>query len=474
MPRRVRPRSVTVTALAAAGLLSAANGALTGVGSAAPGPAVPPDTQADASVSVHCPFAAPLGPRALTVETTATLPAQAKTGTSATIGAFSVKLSIPRDVALSFLPAGATTGALRGTVQLDLAVHQDDRSDKVPVSLVVAPTPLPETGDVVLTATGTVPEIAINTVGPVTFDVTAPALALEAVPAPGAAPATTAPPKVACTLDDGQKTTLGKVLVLPKETPGTKQKQPAALGGVTAMDDAPPPNMYIQPMGLVSVITQSTVKKLGATVVSTPSLIVNGYVNVNVDTGEVWITGATAFSPVTATFLGFGFVPATATVEFLPVDYQNSKMVAVKGDLYTSATGVPSMRATVEAKARMSHAEINGVPLDLGPDCVTKKAITLKVSGPYDPLDPTGEGRVDTTEAGGFKLQGFTGCGAAGQDLNPLLEGMSSGDGNQAVVYLYNLAGCTEPDPANCGPHTNPPGSKPSAAAVKKAATKPR
>src|SRR4051794_21261623 len=322
MSRRVRPRSVTVTALAAAGLLSAANGALTGVGSAAPGPAVPPDTQASASVSVHCPFADPLGPRALTVETTATLPAQAKTGTSATIGAYSVKLSLPRDVALSFLPADATTGSLHGTVQLDLAVHQDDRSDKVPVSLVVAPTLLPETGDVVLTATGTVPEIAINTVGAVTFDVTAPALTLEAVPAADAPPATTAPPKVACTLDDGQKTTLGKVLVLPKVTPGTKQKQSAALGGVAALDDEPPPNVYTQPLGLVSILTRSTVKKLGATVVSDPSILVNGFININIDTGDSWVTGSTAFSPVTATFLGFGFVPVSATVEFLPVEYQ--------------------------------------------------------------------------------------------------------------------------------------------------------
>jgi hypothetical protein len=475
MSRRVRPRSVTVTALAAAGLLSAANGALTGVGSAAPGPAVPPDTQASTSVSVHCPFADPLGPRALTVETTATLPAQAKTGTSATIGAYSVKLSLPRDVALSFLPADATTGSLRGTVQLDLAVHQDDRSDKVPVSLVVAPTLLPETGDVVLTATGTVPEIAINTVGAVTFDVTAPALTLEAVPASDAPPATTAPPKVVCTLDEGQQATLGKILVLPKVTPGTEQKQSAAPGGVTAMDEEPPPNMYIQPLGLVSVITKSHVEKLDATVVSTPSLIVNGYINANVDTGEVWITGATAFNPVTATFLGFGFVPVSATIEFLPLDYQNSRMIAVKGDLYTDeVTGAASVRTTVEVKARMSHAEINGVPLDLGPDCVTKESVKLQVSGPYDPFDPTGEGRLDTTEAGGFTIPEFAGCRSGGQDLNPLLKGMASGDGNEAVVYLYNLAGCVEPDPADCGPHTNPPGSEPSAAAAKKAATKPR
>ncbi|WP_245589623.1 DUF6801 domain-containing protein [Amycolatopsis balhimycina] len=477
MSRRVRPRSVTVTALAAAGLLSAANGALTGVGSAAPGPAVPPDTQASTSVSVHCPFADPLGPRALTVETTATLPAQAKAGTSATIGAYAVKLSLPREVALSFLPAGATTGALRGTVQLDLAVHQDDRSDKVPVSLVVAPTPLPETGDVVLTATGTVPEIAINTIGAVTFDVTAPTLTLEAVPASDAPPATTAPPKVACTLDEGQQATLGKIMVLPKVTPGTEQKQPAALGGMKTMDEEPPPNVYTQPLGLVSVISNSTVKKLGATVVSTPSFIVNGFINVNVDTADAWITGATAFSPVTVSFLGFGFVPVSATVEFLPVDYQNSRMIAVTGALYTDeVTQLASMRATVQVKARMSHAEINGVPLDLGPDCVTKDPVQLKVSGPYDPFEPGGRGHVDTREAGGFTLPGFSGCSTGGQDLNPLLEGMSSGPGNQADIYLYNLLGCETPDPADCPPLTNPPGSGPSAAAAaaQKAATKPR
>ncbi len=472
MPRRVRPRSVTVTALAAAGLLSAVNGALTGVGSAAPGPAVPPDTQAAASVSVHCPFADPLGPRALTVETTATLPAQAKTGTSATIGAYAVKLSLPRDVALSFLPAGATAGSLRGTVQLDLAVHQDDRSDKVPVSLVVAPTPLPETGDVVLTATGTVPEIAINTIGAVTFDVTAPTLTLEAVPAPDAPPATTAPPKVACTLDEGQQATLGKILVLPKALPGTKEKQSAALGGVTAMDDEPPPNVYTQPLGLVSVLTNSTIKRLGATVVSNPSMLVNGFINVNIDTGDSWVTGSTAFSPVTAAFLGFGFVPVSATVEFLPVEYQTQRMIDFTGNLYTDpVTELPSLHADLRVMARMSHAEINGVPLDLGADCMTKEPVHLVLDGPYEAF---GVGHVSTEPNGGFTLPGFQGCGTGGQDLNPLLDGMSSGPGNQAYVDTYNLAGCTEPDPASCPPESYPPGSGSQSAAAKKAATKPR
>ncbi|MEU4252431.1 DUF6801 domain-containing protein [Amycolatopsis sp. NPDC026612] len=472
MPRRVRPRSVTVTALAAAGLLSAANGALTGVGSAAPGPAVPPDTQASASVSVHCPFADPLGPRALTVESTATLPAQAKTGTSATIGAYSAKLSIPRDVALSFLPAGATTGSLRGAVQLDLAVHQDDRSDRVPVPLVVAPTPLPETGDVVLTATGTVPEIAINTIGAVSFDVTEPTLTLEAVPAPDAPPATTAPPKVACTLDEGQKTTLGKVLVLPKVTPGTKQKQSAALGDVTTMDEEPPPNVYTQPLGLVSILTRSTVKKLGATVVSDPSILVNGFINVNIDTGDSWVTGSTAFSPVTAAFLGFGFVPVSATVEFLPVEYETQRMIDFTGNLYTDpVTELPSLHADLRVMARMSHAEINGVPLDLGADCMTKEPVHLVLDGPYEAF---GDGHVSTEPNGGFTLPGFKGCGTGGQDLNPLLDGMSSGPGNQAYADTYNLFGCTEPDPKDCPTNSQPPAPGSQSAAAKKAAAKPR
>ncbi|MET8845601.1 DUF6801 domain-containing protein [Amycolatopsis sp. NPDC004625] len=471
MPRRVRPRSVTVTALAAAGLLSAANGALTGVGSAAPGPAVPPDTQATASVSVHCPFAAPLGPRALTVETTATLPAQAKTGTSATIGGYSVKLTLPRDVALSFLPAGATTGSLRGALQLDLTVQQDDRSDRVPVSLVVAPTPLPETGDVVLTATGTVPEIAINTIGAVTFDVTAPALTLEAVPAADAPAAGTAPPKVACTLDDGQKTTLGKVLVLPKVTPGTKEKQAAAAGEATTQDE-PPANVYTQPLGLVSILTKSTVKKLGATVVANPSLLVDGFINVNLDTGDSWVTGSSAFSPVTATFLGFGFVPVSATVEFLPVEYETQRMIEFSGNLYTDpVTQLPSLHADMKVMARMSHAEINGVPLDLGPDCVTKDPVHLVLDGPYEAF---GVGHVSTEPNGGFTLPGFKGCSSGGQDLNPLLDGMSSGPGNQAYVDTYNLVGCTTPDPADCEPGSNPPAPGSPGAAAKKAVAKPR
>ncbi|MCR6484826.1 hypothetical protein M8542_18515 [Amycolatopsis sp. OK19-0408] len=468
MPRRARPRTLTVSALAAVGLLSAVNGALTGVGSAAPAPAVPPDTKATASVSVTCPFADPLGARKLTTESAVTLPAQAKTGTSAELGAFSAKLTLPHDVALSYLPEGATTGSLRGAVHVDLAVHQGDKADQVPVDLTVAATPLPETGDLALTATGTVPAIALNTVGPVTFDVTAPALSLEPVPPPDTA-ATQPAPRVACTLDADQATTLGKVLVLPKTTPGTKQKQQqAAAADAPGPGDPPTDEEYPVPLSLVTVLTKSTVKKLGATIVGEPAFLFNGLFILNLVDGSSRVTGSTTFAPATSAFLGFGFVPVTATVEFLPVDWRDSKVIEIAGKITTDPdTGATSLDTTLQVMARLSGAKVNGVPLDLGSGCVTKEPVKLTLTGPYDPF---GIGHLRTDEKTGFALPAFTGCGAGGQDLNPLLTGMSSGPGNQAFVDTYNLIVCTEPDHTQCPPGSD--GPPPEQAAAKKAAAK--
>jgi hypothetical protein len=467
MPRRVRSRPLTISALGAVGLLSAVNGALTGVGSAAPGPAVPPDTKATTSVSVTCPFADPLGKRALTVETSATLPAQAQTGTSAAIGEFSTKLTLPRDVALSLLPEGATTGSLQGDLRLGLAVHQDDRADTVPVPLTVAATPLPETGDVTLTATGTVPEIALNTVGAVTFDVTAPTLALAAVPPPGTA--TTQPaPQIACTLDPGQPATLGKVMVLPKTPPpGSAEKQRAAAAAeAPGPGDPPTEDEFAVPLSLVTILTKSTVKKLGATVVADPAFLFNGLFILNLVDGTSRVIGSTTFTPSTTSFLGFGFVPVTATVEFLPVDYKDSKNIEIAGSITTHSDDQTYLHTTLQVMARLSGASINGVPLDLGPDCVTAETVTLTLDGPYEAF---GVGHIRTDENTGFRLPAFTGCGDGSQDLSPLLTGMSSGEGNQAFVDTYNLIVCTEPDSAQCPPGSDgPPPDVP--AAAKKAA----
>lgn len=344
-------------------------------------------------------------------------------------------------------------------MHVDLAVHQGDRADKVPVDLIVPATPLPETGDLTLAATGTVPEIALNTVGAVTFDVTAPTLALEAVPPPDTA-VTQPAPLVACTLDPGQQTALGKIMVLPKTVPGTKQKQQAAAAAADAPGPGDPPtdDEFAVPLSLVTILTKSTVKKLGATVAADPAFLFNGLFILNLVDGTSRVTGSTTFNPATTSFLGFGFVPVTATVEFLPVDYRNSKVIEIAGKITTDPdTGATFLDTTLQVMARLSNAKVNGVPLDLGPDCVTKDKVTLTLNGPYEAF---GVGHIRTDEKTGFELPGFTGCGAAGQDLDPLLTGMGSGKGNQAFVDTYNLIVCTEPDHTQCPPGSDGPRRK--------------
>ena len=468
MSSRARPRAAALAVLTALGLTSVVTGGLTGVGSAAPAdPAAAPGTRTQTlSATSTCPFTS--GPRKVTVETSATFPTQLKTNATATIDGFSAKLVLPREAALALLPAGAATGTLQGGLRLDLAVRQDKRDEKVPVPLTVAPTTLPETGDVTLVATGEVPAIALNAVGPVTFDVTAPTLALGPPPAEGetAKPAT----QIACTLDPDQKTTLSTVMVVPP-------KQAAAKPGtnaVSAEDEGDPPIVVTSPLTLVRIVTTSTVRRLGAKVASPPGFIINGTLTVRItpDTGELidtTVSGSAAFKPVTSVFLGFGFVPVSAQVEFLPVDYRNSKMIDITGALTTDANGVSFLTSHLRVMARLSGAKVNGVPLDLGDDCVPAKPIDIDVTGPYDPF---GVGHIGTDPNSpdpkfrGFTLPPFKNCGTGGEQLSPLLTGMSSGPGNQVMVDTFNLLECHEPDHTHCPPgSTEPP--LPTAAAKK-------
>ena len=484
MPFRARPRAAALTVLAAFGLTSAVTGGLTGVSSAAPAdPASAAGTKAaTVSTTSTCPFAA--GPQKITVEASATFPTRLKTNATATIDGFSAKLVLPREAALALLPAGATAGTLQGGLRLDLAVHQDKRDEKVPVPLTVAPTALPETGDVTLVATGEVPAIALNAVGPVTFDVTAPTLALQPPPAEGE----TAKPadQIACTLDADQKTTLSTVLVVPPKKAATKPgtKEQAGVNALSAEDEGEPEYDEItSPLTLVRIVTTSTVRRLGAKVASPPGFIINGalVLRITKDTGELFdtrVVGSVAFKPVTAVFLGFGFVPVSAEVEFLPVNYQDSKMIDITGALTLDENSVSYLTSHLSVMARLSNAKINGVPLDLGDDCVTAKAIEIDVTGPYEPF---GVGHIGTDPNSpdpkfrGFTLPAFKNCGSGSQQLSPLLTGMSSGPGNQVMVDTYNLLECHEPDQTQCPPgSTEPPPADTATVAKKATATAPR
>lgn len=471
--RPVRRRTASV-ALAVLGVLSIGTGALTGVSSAStetPMPAAPPpssagEQQVSKDITLDCPFAAPAGSQQITLTVSAAVPATVQVGSGLKFRSLAASFLLPHAVAAQLAPTAAD--GIRGGLTLDLTAHQGDKHSAIPTPFTVAATPLPETGDVKLTATADLPEQAITVPGKVSFDIGAPTIALK----PAADAAAEATP-VACTLLPDQTTTLASVLATqpPANIPGPSKPDPspppappaAEPNAVSPQDDGFP---LVTPLNYVQVTATSSIYRLGATVASSRTAILNGSWTLILDPPDYiprdpsTISGVVGFRPVTATFLGFGFVPVSATVEFLPVDYRNSKLIDLTGQLW----GGVRLTTHVQVMARMSNAEVNGVPLDLGPDCVTAKPVSLNLSGKYnattggiistDPNSPDPDYR-------GFALPPFVHCGTA-EPLSPLLTGMASTttNVNQAKVVNVNFSECASnkfPDHTKCKPIPDTP-----------------
>jgi len=467
-------RRTTFAALALLGALSIGTGALTGVSSAStetPTPAAPPpstsagEQQASTDLALDCPFADPAGPQKITLSVSASLPATVQVGTGLKFRSLTASFTLSHTVAAQLAPdAGAS---LRGGLSLDLTARQGEKTATVPAPFTIAETPVPATGDVKLTATADVPDQAITVPGQVSFDVGAPAIALKP-----ATDGTAGVAPVKCTLAPGQTPTLASILATPapsapgtpgQDKPNLPQPPAAQRNDVAAQDDDD--ITIVTPLTLVQMVATSSVYRLGTTVTSSPTGLLNGFWTLRINANDGLqhdpsvITGSVGFKPVTATFLGFGFVPASATVEFLPADYQHSKLIPLNAQL-SAPPGDTILTTHAEVVARMSNAKINGVPLDLGPDCVTATPISLNLFGPYDALvggtigtDPN----AADPDYRGFVLPPFVHCGVAEQ-LSPLLTGMASTttNVNQAKVVAVNFGECTKPNHTKCPPLPTP------------------
>jgi hypothetical protein len=231
----------------------------------------------------------------------------------------------------------------------------------------------------------------------------------------------------------------------------------------------------------------SNVDKLQESAMVSPALLSSGpksgfYLEPRVDTtGECQAAvlrpdydGQPQLPPVTATFLGFGFEPVTATVELTqaglasPPPLIEATFAPVVGQSYTVVS-------TVQLALRVISAKVNGVPLDIGPNCrtvaplyspdpvVDPKNNLLALAGGNAPTDPQpaftfiGDGGA---LAGTATIPPFTGCGADGDNLDPLITASISGQGN----YLKMNAGplcATSVVSGGCVPGTLTPLFKP-------------
>ena len=130
--------------------------------------------------------------------------------------------------------------------------------------------------------------------------------------------------------------------------------------------------------------------------------------------------------PVHATFLSFGFVPTTATLQIMQVGTLNIVSVGTNSALTFS---------TVQSQVsiRVEKVLVNGAPLNVGSNCHSVKPFVLKLTGkpPYS----LGSGGV---LSGTVNVPPFTGCGV-GENLNPIFNATVSGPGNIAQLTQGTL-----------------------------------
>ncbi|MBC3840048.1 hypothetical protein GXW82_07140 [Streptacidiphilus sp. 4-A2] len=167
--------------------------------------------------------------------------------------------------------------------------------------------------------------------------------------------------------------------------------------------------------------------------------------------------GSLTLPPADTTFLTYGFMPTTAKMQMVP-----------DGPLTVVNTGAgpffqePSVTTIYgQQSLRLYDVEVDGTPLDVGNNCRTVTPLQLKLVGisnqglPGD--DPSRDYEISTggpISQGQLTIPYFTGCGADGQNLDPLFDAAVSGTGNSLNMVQGPI--CTTFQGTVCNTFTMP------------------
>lgn len=195
--------------------------------------------------------------------------------------------------------------------------------------------------------------------------------------------------------------------------------------------------------------------------------------------------------------IAFGTIPATATLT-MSVPRVNGAFRPLMSHLWDRKTGgcaprprdIPAVSALVEGKViiQLSDLEVDGVPVDLGPRCRTRRPADVYLwgdagsgnyfpssggpLGAFDGLHPGSRGPLNDPfyfedngrtlpPSSGVDIPPFVNCGTGGDDLSPVVSAMASGPNNpvRAVqgglvflnrIPLEDLTMCTTGGAARC------------------------
>ncbi|MFV2212494.1 DUF6801 domain-containing protein [Actinomadura sp. LOL_016] len=438
MTIRVRGTAAAVAAAAAVG------GAVAG-GGAAPARAL----EADATLRYACAF--PSGTsHAVGVRVRAEFPAGGTAGEPVRPGRATVTATVPAAaVAAGDVAAGAASVA--GTAGLAVVAAQNGTSTPTMWAGLSAPAvPVVEGADLVLEASGDVPPVTPAGTGDLTFGAAALTLNLDPRDARGRTPEGAKPVAVACEPVADQDVTLATVPVA--SGPSRASEAPAAPPGASAAPRAAAPPAEEAPgetpkecgtyegpdttwmSGCIYLAGFSNVTKLdGATVVNDPEFADPALTNVIY---KITSTGAELrqrfVSPLRSrsTFLTFGLMPTTATMELTQAPLEPGGPVYGAVEAITNLeTGIQTVEAHMKMSIRIYDVSVKGTPLDVGDRCRTEVPADLELSGTMPNILQGGV--LDGT----FAIPRFEGCGAA-EDLDPLFNGTVAGSDNLLRVTL--------------------------------------
>jgi hypothetical protein len=482
-----------VTVLAAGGL-AAGSASASGTRSALAPPGV--------SLTYLCHF--PAGPRPVPVAVTASVPAAGKPGKPIQPTAVSLTMTLP-PAAVSDMARRhyeSVSAATRLTVS---AAEGPSRTSVVWPGATKRPIPWPARGGLTLTTQGTAPSVTASS--PVEVILKAAGLSVTftggnaAVPAPGpaqsptpAAGEPTAVPgtpttadtalQVTCALANGQQATLATVPVTgaatrhSRHSPAVGKCPKLPPGGLKLNPRFPPPPHppltlvgHSPSQGCAFTTGYADVRKLKGAALIAPALtnvdqaltaLANTTNKINYlqlqNAAQLDFHGLHQFPPSTATFLTFGFVPTTATIELIEHGTINIFVVGPANPFihcqptkFRTCDSVATVYSRLSARITPGSVRVNGVPLNVGSHCETPQfdAVVTGTSASKPPYSIQFGGPLTGT----VTIPPFKNCGV-GENLDPIFNAAISGPQNFNLLTQGEL--CSVIGAVGCDNHGRP------------------
>jgi hypothetical protein len=156
----------------------------------------------------------------------------------------------------------------------------------------------------------------------------------------------------------------------------------------------------------------STVLKTGSVVALGPTTLITNVLP------DGTFTGSLILPPAQTSFKLLGFLPVTATVNFIPVG-------PVKG-----ALGIGKVRSKAFFDIRLSDVTLAGIPTPVGDSCQTGRTVIPANTPKGEKFDLTKGGNLTGT----YTIGQFSNCGLTTVLINQLIPG----PGNTATLTLSN------------------------------------